>query len=72
MVRGIWNTGLHAIWSNIHNYRTDPLWEVIGDGGPFHCRGYLANYCTRLEETGRADLAVRLKSEHPQEYSVSY
>lgn len=34
----------------------DPLWSVIGEGGPFHCRGYLYDYCVHLEETGRGGL----------------
>lgn len=58
--------------SNIHNYHTDPLWEVIGDGGPFHCRGYLKGYCSHLEETGRGDLAEKLREEHGDELEPSY
>lgn len=58
--------------SNIYNYHEDPLWSVIAEGGPFHCRGYLQDYCQRLEETGRADLAVELRRRHPEELKESY
>ncbi|WP_320129669.1 sulfatase [uncultured Sphaerochaeta sp.] len=58
--------------SNIYNYHEDPLWSVIAEGGPFHCRGYLQNYCTHLEETGRGNLAKELSEKHPEEFRVSY
>lgn len=58
--------------SNAHNYPTDPLWSVIGEGGPFHCRGYLYDYCVRLEETGRGDLAAQLRAKHPRELEERY
>lgn len=45
--------------SNIYNYHEDPLWNVIAEGGPFHCRGYLKDYCKRLEDTGRGRLCRR-------------
>jgi arylsulfatase A-like enzyme len=73
----------HAAWylerwvadnmlTNIYNYHVDPLWSVIAEGGPFHCRGYLKEYCERLEETGRGDCAKKLKARHPEEYKISY
>lgn len=58
--------------SNIYNYHEDPLWGVIAEGGPFHCRGYLADYCKRLEETGRAECARKLREKYPEELKVSY
>ncbi len=58
--------------SNIYHYHNDPMWTVIAEGGPHHCRGYLHDYCIRLEKTGRGDLAEALKKKHPAEYNVSY
>lgn len=57
---------------NIYAYSEDPMWRTIREGGPFHTRGYLQNYCKRLEETDRKNLAELLKKEHPEEYKVSY
>jgi len=31
----------------------DPLWTVLREGGPYHTRGRLADYCRRLRDTGR-------------------
>ena len=45
----------------------DPLWTVQLEGGPFHARGHLADYCRRLEETGRAEGAAELRRRHPSE-----
>ena len=53
--------------SNIYNYHEDPLWNVIAEGGPFHCRGYLKDYCKRLEDTGRGDCAEELRRRHKGE-----
>ncbi len=36
-------------------------------GGPFHCRGYLKDYCKRLEDTGRGDCAEELRRRHKGE-----
>ncbi len=47
---------------------TDPLWEVMKDGGPFHSRGELAKYCNRLEETDRKWSIAELKQRHPKEF----
>jgi len=57
---------------NIYAYHEDPLWSVIAEGGPFHCRGYLKSYCTHLEETGRGNLARELVEKHPEELKISY
>lgn len=32
----------------------DPMRTVIREGGPYHTRGHLESYCTRLRATGRA------------------
>lgn len=45
----------------------DPMWRVIGEGGPFHCRGHLAEYCQRLEDTGRGWAADALRKKYPKE-----
>ena len=42
----------------------DPLHNVIEEGGPYHVRGQLENYLTRLRDTGRSELADRLKAKH--------
>ncbi|WP_159887786.1 sulfatase family protein [Paenibacillus puerhi] len=46
----------------------DPLWTVIKEGGPFHARGYLKEYISRLEETGRDHLVPELVRRHPGEF----
>lgn len=46
----------------------DPMWRVIGEGGPYHCRGYFDEYCERLENTGRKWAAEELRRRHPDEY----
>jgi choline-sulfatase len=46
----------------------DPLWTVIHEGGPFHAKGYLKEYCERLEATNRADAAMKLKEKYPEEF----
>lgn len=47
---------------------SDPMWTVIGEGGPFHVKGYLPLYCKRLEETGRGWAVPELKKRHPREF----
>ncbi len=42
-------------------YDNDPLWTVMQEGGPMHTWGALEDYCKRLEETGRAEGAARLR-----------
>lgn len=58
--------------SNIKNSNADPMWNVMHEGGPFHCRGYLKTYCERLEKTGRGDLAKKLREKYPDELEESY
>src|SRR5205807_8811274 len=33
----------------------DPMWTVLGEGGPEHTRGQLPKYLERLRETGRSE-----------------
>jgi arylsulfatase A-like enzyme len=40
----------------------DPHDNVMAEGGPYHVRGQLPAYLTRLRDTGRATLADRLES----------
>jgi arylsulfatase A-like enzyme len=48
-------------------YTQDPLQIVLEEGGPFHARGFLKRYCTRLEATGRGEAAEMLRKRHPRE-----
>ena len=43
---------------------TDPLWTVIREGGPYHTRGFLHEYCERLRQTDRAHHAEALMARH--------
>ncbi len=47
---------------------TDPLWEVMHEGGPAYSRGRLAEYIPRLEATGRGWAVAELKKRHPREF----
>ena len=49
-------------------FTNDPMWTVINEGGPFHAKGYLPDYCKRLEETERGWCVSELKKRHPQEF----
>ena len=42
----------------------DPLWTVIKEGGPYHVRGKLEEYCKWLERTDRAWAVKQLKARH--------
>jgi arylsulfatase A-like enzyme len=42
---------------------TDPLWEIIRDGDPYHVQGRLESYAQRLRETGRGEHADVLERE---------
>lgn len=50
----------------------DPLWTVMREGGPYHARGRLADYCEYLRETGRAWAVEELRNRHPGEFSSNY
>ncbi len=52
-------------------YDNDPLWTVMKEGGPFHSRGKLKEFCERLEGTGRAESAAALRQRYPEEYEHS-
>jgi choline-sulfatase len=43
---------------------TDPMWQVIHEGGPFHTRGLLDKYLHDLRQSGRNDAADRLEHRH--------
>lgn len=42
----------------------DPLWTVMREGGPYHTLGHLDDYIRRLEETGRAEGARKLREKY--------
>ena len=45
-------------------YVSDPLWETMLRGGPFHSQGCLDMYCNRLEADGRGRFVPALKDRH--------
>lgn len=49
-------------------YDVDPLWTVMKEGGPLHAKGYLKEYCKRLEATGRGFAVEELRRRHPREF----
>ncbi|MFW5988511.1 MAG: sulfatase [bacterium] len=49
-------------------YEKDPLDTVMKEGGPYHARGVLKEYCERLKKTGRRDAIPELKKRHPYEF----
>ncbi len=49
----------------------DPMESVLREGGPEHARGYLSDYCKRLEATGRGWAVPELKRRHPGEFPNS-
>ena len=48
------------------DYAEDPLWTVMREGGPEHCRGMLESYIKRLEGTPRAGLISKLREQYPR------
>lgn len=42
----------------------DPMWTVMRERGPYHTWGHLESYCERLEKTGRAEGARKLRERH--------
>lgn len=48
------------------DYAEDPLWTVMREGGPEHCRGMLESYIKRLEGTPRAGLIPKLREQYPR------
>ncbi len=45
----------------------DPMQTVLREGGPYHTRGHLKEYCEFLRKTDRADEAESLIRRHPDE-----
>jgi len=45
----------------------DPLWTVMQEGGPWHTRGHLDQYCEYLEKTGRGWAVAELRKRHPRD-----
>lgn len=43
---------------------TDPIWEVIREGGPFHVRGSLGPYAEHLRRIGRDDQADEIEAKY--------
>lgn len=58
----------HDTMMKTMDYDVDPLWTVIKEGGPYHARGMLKQYCKWLEETGRGHAVEELKKRHPYEF----
>jgi arylsulfatase A-like enzyme len=54
--------------TQLDGHETDPLWTVIRQGGPCCARGYLKDYCVRLESTGRGWAVNELRQRHPREF----
>ncbi len=50
----------------------DPMVTVLREGGPFHTRGKLAQYCEYLRKTNRAHHAEKLELRHPDEMREDY
>jgi len=44
--------------------KTDPMWHVMEEGGPFHTRNSLEKYLEILRETGRGGCAEKLAKRH--------
>jgi hypothetical protein len=49
---------------------TDPLRTVIKEGGPYHARGMLKDYCEFLQDTERSSAIEALKKKHPGEFGA--
>lgn len=45
----------------------DPMWTVMREGGPEHCRGHLQNYMERIAHTPRAYGIPLLQQQYPNE-----
>jgi arylsulfatase A-like enzyme len=54
----------HESMMLISDSEIDPMWTVIKEGGPEHTRGHLDAYLDRLEVTGRAEGAARLRERY--------
>ena len=54
--------------SQANGITVDPMRTVMAEGGPFHAKGQLKDYCKRLETSGRAFAIDELKKRHPAEF----
>lgn len=61
-----WSKGMLS--SMPDGYTEDPMQIVLREGGPFHAKGVLAEYCKRLKATGRGNTVKELKRRHPGEF----
>jgi len=52
--------------TQLDGYDADPMWTVMREGGPYHCRGQLDRYCERLEMTDRGWAVEELRRRHPK------
>lgn len=50
--------------TNAKNGFGDPIWTVIGEGGPYHVKGKLESYMERLKKTGRGEQVEAILSAH--------
>ncbi|HAR66429.1 MAG TPA: sulfatase [Lentisphaeria bacterium] len=48
---------------------SDPMWEVMAEGGPLHASGHLKRYVERLEATGRGNAVPALRERHAWEFA---
>lgn len=46
------------------NYPTDPMWQVIHEGGPYHTRGDLESLIKNLKQNNEIEAANRLIARH--------
>lgn len=49
-------------------YKTDPMWTVLNEGGPYHAKGHLPAYIEYLKKTDREYAIPELKRRHPGEF----
>ena len=57
----------HSDMMRTATHAQDPMWNVLGEGGPQHVRGELPAYLARLRATGRGHLADQLAARHPRD-----
>jgi choline-sulfatase len=62
-----WHDGMMATMPE--GYAVDPMRTVLAEGGPFHSRGQLRQYCAYLEQTGRGWAIPELRRRHPGEFA---
>lgn len=58
----------HTKMMNTMDTPSDPLWEVMQEGGPYHAKGLLKDYTERLKATNRGWAVEELKKRHPREF----